>query len=82
MNMIEKPKKKKWIKKWEPHKHCLVCGIATSMDKEFCSTTCESEYMAWKNKQKGKNRNMWLCMILMIVVVVVMMFLLPMLTGG
>ncbi|NVM55020.1 MAG: DUF2116 family Zn-ribbon domain-containing protein [Candidatus Helarchaeota archaeon] len=59
-----------------------MCGIATSTDKEFCSTTCENEYFQWKNKQKGKSRNMWLCMILMIVVVVVMMFVLPMLSGG
>ena len=75
MSTLEKPKKRKWIKKWEPHKHCLVCGIASPIDKEFCSQACEQEYLDWKNKQKGKNRNMWLCMIGMIVVVVVMMFL-------
>jgi len=49
--------------------------VATSIDKEFCTQNCEQEYLDWKNKQKGKSRNMWLCMIGMIVVVVVMMFL-------
>lgn len=81
MSLQEQPKKRKWVKKWEAHKHCLVCGVATPVDKEFCSTTCENDYLEWKNKQKGKNRNMWLCMILMIVVVVVMTFLLPALMG-
>ena len=74
----EKSKKKRWVKKWEPHKHCLVCGLAVSVGKEFCSTTCEKEYMDWKNKQKGKNRNTWVCMIGVIVVMVVLMFVLPM----
>jgi predicted nucleic acid-binding Zn ribbon protein len=78
----ERMKKKRWVKRWEPHKHCLVCALAIPPDKEFCSTTCEKEYMDWKNKQKGKNKNTWVCMILVIVVMVVMMFLLPMLMGG
>jgi len=82
MSLQEKIKKKKWIKKWEPHKHCLVCGISTAPEKEFCSTTCEQEYMDWKNKQKGKNRNMWICMIGIVVIMVVMMVVLPMLVGG
>ncbi len=81
MALLEKPKKKKWIKKWEPHKHCLVCGMATAPDKEFCSTNCEQEYIDWKTKQKGKNRNMWICMIAMIGVMVVMMVILPMFIG-
>ena len=82
MAMQEKVKKKKWVKKWEPHKHCLVCGIATGIDKEFCSQSCEQEYINWKNKQKGKSRNMWICMIAMIAIMVVMMVVLPMFMGG
>jgi len=73
--------KRRWVKKWEPHRHCLVCGLATAPDKEFCSSNCESEYLGWKNKQKNKNRNTWICMIGMIVVVIVVMILLPRLLG-
>jgi predicted nucleic acid-binding Zn ribbon protein len=63
--------KKRWVKKWEPHRHCLVCGLATAPEKEFCSPKCESDYQGWKGKQKSKNRNTWICMIGMIVAVVV-----------
>jgi predicted nucleic acid-binding Zn ribbon protein len=78
----EEKAKRRWVKKWEPHRHCLVCGLATSPEKEFCSDKCESEYHGWKGKQKNKNRNTWLCMIGMVVVMVVVMLLLPRLLGG
>jgi predicted nucleic acid-binding Zn ribbon protein len=81
MAELEKPRKRKWVKKWEPHKHCLVCGLATSPQKEFCSQTCEQEYLDWKNKQKGKSRNTWICMIAMIGVMVVMMIVSTMFLG-
>ncbi|MHA1264216.1 MAG: hypothetical protein ACTSRS_03185 [Candidatus Helarchaeota archaeon] len=48
------------------------------MDKEFCSVKCEQEYFEWKNKQKSKNRNMYICMIGMMITVIVIMFILPM----
>ena len=81
MVVEEKFKRKKWIKRWEPHKHCLVCGLANAPDKEFCSPTCEKEYADWKNKQKGKNKNTWICMAVMIAVMVIIMVVLPMFMG-
>lgn len=74
MSVETKEQKKRWVKKWEAHKHCLVCSIAIPPDKEFCSTDCESEYLKWKDKQKGKSRNTWICMIVMIVAVVIITF--------
>ena len=73
-------KKQKWIKKWEPHKHCSVCGVAIAMEKEeFCSSKCSGEYNEWKQEQERKSKRNNIFMFIMFGVLIVMMLILPML---
>ncbi|NVM03206.1 MAG: DUF2116 family Zn-ribbon domain-containing protein [Candidatus Helarchaeota archaeon] len=73
-------KKQKWIKKWEPHKHCSVCGVAIGMDKEdFCSSKCSGEYQEWKLEQEKKNKRNSMMMMILMGVMVLVLFLATML---
>jgi len=70
-------KKQKWVKKWEPHKHCQVCGLAMEIGKDFCSSKCMEEYNEWKTeKEKKDKRNNRLTMVLMVGMIAVMFFVL------
>lgn len=76
------PKKQKWIKKWEPHKHCSVCGVAIGMDKEdFCSSKCSGEYQEWKLEQEKKNKRNSMMMFILMGVMLVIMFMVTMFSG-
>ncbi|MBS7657641.1 MAG: DUF2116 family Zn-ribbon domain-containing protein [Candidatus Bathyarchaeia archaeon] len=42
------------------HKHCLICGVSVSVDKEFCSDKCEEQY----NKMvKRRKYSLWIMLI-------------------
>lgn len=56
----------------EDHKHCVVCGKPTTLDKFFCSPSCETMFKTQQNKLK-KSRT--LMMVLFIVMFVVMILL-------
>jgi len=75
-----KQKKQKWIKRWEPHKHCSVCGIATDTVKEFCSNKCSGEYFDWKKGKEKKEKRTWILMIVFIVVMVVILIVMNMIS--
>ncbi|MFX0132838.1 MAG: DUF2116 family Zn-ribbon domain-containing protein [Candidatus Hodarchaeota archaeon] len=69
-------KKQKWVKKWESHKHCSVCGEAMEMDKEdFCSTKCSGEYQDWKQEQERKNKRNSIMMFVLFGVMIIIMFI-------
>ena len=70
-------KKQKWVKKWEPHKHCSICGVAIPLGKEeFCSSKCSGEYTQWKEDQEKKNkRNSYMTVILLIGMIAVMVLM-------
>ena len=75
-------KKQKWIKKWEPHRHCSVCGLAIESEKEFCSSKCSGEYDEWKVEQEKKQkRSTMMTFILMIAMIIIMFVLVPMFSG-
>lgn len=70
------PKKQKWVKKWEQHKHCSVCGISMEPEKEYCSSKCSGEYHEWKQKQDKKNkRNQWMMFIFMGLMIVMFLMI-------
>jgi len=75
-------KKQKWIKKWEPHKHCSVCGLAIEPGKEFCSQKCSGEYNDWKEEQEKKNKRNSMLMFIMMIAMIVLLFLMPMFMAG
>ena len=35
-----------------PHKHCLVCGNAVSMEESFCDELCESKFKSAQRRQQ------------------------------
>ncbi len=78
----QKQKKQKWIKRWEAHKHCNVCGLAIEPGKEFCSNKCSGEYFDWKKDKEKKEKRTWILMIVFIVVMVVILIVMNMITYG
>ena len=76
--------RKRWVRKWEPHKHCSVCGLAMepSSDTEFCSSDCEFKYTKWQKKQKKKDKWMTYIMFGSIGVIIVVMVVTSFLGGG
>ncbi|MHA1712581.1 MAG: DUF2116 family Zn-ribbon domain-containing protein [Candidatus Ranarchaeia archaeon] len=60
--------------RWQPHKHCPVCGNAMPPDKEYCSTKCENLLVEYKKEQRKKNR--WIYAILLPVTAVLVLFIL------
>lgn len=56
----------------EPHKHCLVCGKAIPMDKNFCSEKCERYY---EQKVKKQKRYFYVLMAFPIILVLLLLFL-------
>ncbi len=41
------------------HKHCPVCGKSMGVDKDFCSTECEQDYL---KRRKSQQRRSWIFM--------------------
>ncbi|MHA1145689.1 MAG: DUF2116 family Zn-ribbon domain-containing protein [Candidatus Helarchaeota archaeon] len=68
-------KKQKWIKKWEPHAHCQVCGIAIPINRQYCSNKCSGEYYKWKKKKEKKSKYTTFAMFGMIIVMVIFMII-------
>lgn len=60
----------------EDHRHCIVCGKATDVDKSICGPSCDE---ALKLQQKKAGRSKWL-MILMFGAMIAVFMLLPLLT--
>ena len=84
--MLEIPEttsRKRWVRKWEPHKHCSVCGLAMEADSEseFCSVECEAKYTKWEKKRKKKDKTFTYIMIGSIIVIVIFMIVLPLFSG-
>lgn len=66
-------------RRYEPHKHCIVCGRAIPLGQDFCSTECKDSYT---KADKSKSRKSTIQFVVIAVVMVVMIFLLPKLMGG
>ncbi|MHA1250835.1 MAG: DUF2116 family Zn-ribbon domain-containing protein [Candidatus Helarchaeota archaeon] len=75
MLKISEHKAKRWVRKWEPHKHCSICGLAMdpNPNSEFCSSECEAKYKKWQKKQKKKDKIYTYVMIGSIVLIFVFM---------
>jgi predicted nucleic acid-binding Zn ribbon protein len=54
-----------------PHKHCIVCGKATSENQEFCSNKCKEEYTKRERRYKMTTRVTYLLFIVIIIVFVI-----------
>jgi predicted nucleic acid-binding Zn ribbon protein len=82
--MSESKSKSSWkdslkSRKYEEHKHCVVCGNAILTDRDFCGTTCKESYT---KADKKKSRSSKIQLIVMGVVMVVLLVLMPLLTGA
>ena len=66
-------------KRYDEHKHCIACGIAVPIDKDYCSLECKDKFQGYEKK---KNRNNYIMIGVMAVVMIVFIFVMPMLTGG
>jgi predicted nucleic acid-binding Zn ribbon protein len=65
-------------RKWGEHKHCVVCGKAIALDKDFCSQPCRDSY---QKTEKDKSKKGTWQIVMIFVVMIVMMVVLPMLSG-
>lgn len=54
------------------HKHCLVCGKPTPLEKQVCSPECEQ---ALKRQLKSQRRTSWIFIGVLIVAMLVWLFL-------
>ncbi|HYB92941.1 MAG TPA: DUF2116 family Zn-ribbon domain-containing protein [archaeon] len=54
-----------------PHKHCTVCGKATSENQEFCSNKCKEEYTKRERRYKTTTRITYLLFIVLILFFVI-----------
>ena len=54
-------------KRYDEHKHCISCGIAIPIDKEYCSIECKDKFQGYEKK---KNRNNYVMIIVMVVIMV------------
>ena len=68
-------KRQKWVKKWEAHAHCQVCGIAIATNQQYCSNRCSGEYYNWKKKKDKKSKWTTIAMFGMIGVMVIFMII-------
>lgn len=81
MLKISESSRKRWVRKWEPHTHCTVCGIAMEIptnpqtEYEFCSAECEAKYNKWQKKKKKKDKIFTYIMFGSIGVIVVVMII-------
>ena len=66
-------------KRYDEHKHCITCGIAIPIDKEYCSIECKDKYQGFEKK---KSRNNYIMIAAMVVVMIVFIFVMPMLGFG
>lgn len=66
-------------RKYEEHKHCVVCNKAVAVTQDFCSQDCKNQYTK-ADKDKGKKNTIQI--IVMVVLVIVMIFVVPSLMGG
>jgi len=66
-------------RKYEEHKHCVVCDRAIPMSQDFCSQECKDSY---KKADKSKGKKNTIQIVVMVVLVVVMIFVVPSLMGG
>ena len=66
-------------RKWAEHKHCVVCGKAIALEKDFCTQTCKDQY---QKLDKDKNKKGTWQIVMIFVVMIVMMLVLPMMMGG
>jgi|YelNatPaOPRAMG01_1025707.scaffolds.fasta_scaffold53080_2 predicted nucleic acid-binding Zn ribbon protein len=56
------------------HKHCIICGAAISVDKEFCSEKCEEQY----NKMvKRRKYSLWIMMLIFPAMFLILLLLSP-----
>ncbi len=66
-------KNKSWkdslkTRRYEEHKHCIVCGRAVPIERDFCTQDCKDSYSK-ADKKKGKSSKIQIA-----VLVVVMIF--------
>ena len=64
-------------RKYEEHKHCIVCGRAVNISQDFCSQECKDKY---QKADKGKSKKNTITIVVMVVMVIAIFFL-PRLLG-
>ncbi|MCS4542404.1 MAG: DUF2116 family Zn-ribbon domain-containing protein [Euryarchaeota archaeon] len=47
-----------------PHRHCIICGKSTTIDREICSKKCEE---MWFRQQKKQKRSQWIWIGLLVI---------------
>ena len=54
-------------RKYEEHKHCIVCGRAVPQTQDFCSQECKDGY---KKADKSKSKKNTISIVVMVVMVI------------
>lgn len=65
-------------RKYDDHKHCMVCGRAVPSDRDFCTQDCKEKYSK-ADKKKGKSSTIQI--VVLVVVMIITMFVVPRLLG-
>jgi len=58
------------MKKTQPHRHCLNCGISVPPDKNFCSQKCEDE---WNRMVKRKKQSTYIWLIFFVILMLILL---------
>ncbi|UYP46351.1 hypothetical protein NEF87_002636 [Candidatus Lokiarchaeum ossiferum] len=65
-------------RKYDEHKHCMVCGRAVPMDRDFCTQDCKEKY---SSADKKKGRSSTIQIVVLVVVMIFTMLVVPRLLG-
>ena len=65
-------------RKYDEHKHCIVCGRAIPITQDFCGQDCREKY---GKVEKDKDKKGKWQIVMIFIVMIVMMFILPSLGG-
>ena len=61
-------------RKYDEHKHCLICNRAIPLEKDFCSSECKQKFT---DAEKGKGKKNTIQLVMLIAFMVIAMIILP-----
>ncbi len=65
-------------RKYEEHKHCIVCGRAIHISQDFCGQECKDQYNKADKKKSKKNTISIVIMVVMVIAILIVPRLLGM----
>jgi len=67
-------------RKYDEHKHCVVCSRAIPIDRDFCSSECKDIYSN-ADKKKGKKSTVQIVFLIAFMLIMITVVI-PALTGS